>query len=449
MEQYIVSSRKYRPQRFDQVIGQEVCIRTLKNALKRGKTASAYLFSGPRGTGKTTLVRILAKAMNCPNFDPETGEPCCTCSVCQGIANSSSLDVLEIDGASNRGIDDIRTLSETIGYSPAAGKYKIFIIDEVHMLTKEAFNALLKNLEEPPPTAKFFFATTEPHKIPETILSRCQRFTLKRLSHDSIAKKLSLIASENNLVLEPTVFSTLAQYADGGLRDAESLFDQVTSYAIDGTVGLELLEEVLGIAPLQWFEELDRAICSGNSTTAFELSDKVLHSSKDIGRFIEDLIFHFRTAYLLKINSKKSSTCNPHASLATLSQVVSLLQEEQLQKIFHHLQEASKNIKQLSSPRFTLEKLLLDIISIRHDIPLPYIVKRLALLEETLSKSTHAQPTQEKPNPPPQESPKTTQPQSRPIPMTAQNPEQEKQRQEHLMQFAAVELSGTLQKKKR
>lgn len=460
---YVVSSRKYRPQRFDQVVGQDVCIRTLKNALKRGKTASAYLFSGPRGTGKTTLVRILAKALNCPNIDPISGEPCCTCSVCQGISTSSSLDVLEIDGASNRGIDDIRTLSESIGYSPAHGKYKIFIIDEVHMLTKEAFNALLKNLEEPPPTAKFFFATTEPHKIPETILSRCQRFNLRRLPSESIVQKLSLIAQENNLSVAENVFETLAQYADGGLRDAESLFDQLAAYATDGTLRQELIEEVLGIAPLQWFEELDKAICDGTTEIAFQLAEKLLLSSKDIGRFVDDLILHFRTAYLLKIKAKHTGASTLHTQVTTLPQLIACLQEEQLQKVFSYIQEALKTIKVASSPRFTLEKLLLDIISVRYEIPLPYIVKRLSLLEQALTKkpqpislSSKEQPSLDLPTIMPT-TPQAITPlqitpvpsQVRPKPISTQSIEQEKQRQEHLMQFAAVELEGTLQKKKR
>lgn len=464
--QFSSSSRQFRPQQFQQVIGQDTCVQTLKNAIRMERVSNAYLFCGTRGTGKTTLARIFAKALNCPNLDREQIEPCCRCSVCREIALGTSIDVLEIDGASNRGIDDIRQLSETIGYAPATGRYKIFLIDEVHMLTKEAFNALLKNLEEPPPSAKFFFATTEPNKIPETIVSRCQRFNLRRLQKEAIVHKLAMIAESSSLTLDTSVLHTLAHYADGGLRDAESLFDQLIAFRGEGEITPELVEDVLGLAPQTWFHELDKAILTGKTSVAFDMTEKLLMASKDICRFIEDLASHFRTIYLLKVGSS-----NTEQKESLLLEVASSLQEEQIQKIYQYLHEAMKSIKMVSSQRFLVEKLLLDIITVRYEIPLPYIVRKLAQLEESLASknvlavsdidhalSVEQMKERESASTVLQEplphtlisavSPLGKDAPVRPLPFAIQNEEQEKRRQENLMHFAAVELEGTLKKKK-
>lgn len=429
-----------------------------------GRVSNAYLFSGTRGTGKTTLARIFAKALNCPHLDREQIEPCCRCSVCREISLGTSLDVLEIDGASNRGIDDIRQLSETIGYAPASGRYKIFLIDEVHMLTKEAFNALLKNLEEPPPSAKFFFATTEPNKIPETIVSRCQRFNLKRLQKEAIVHKLAMIAEASSLSVDAGVLHTLAHYADGGLRDAESLFDQLIAFRGEGEITPRLVEEVLGLAPQEWFHELDKAILTGHTRIAFDMTEKLLLAGKDVCRFFEDLASHFRTIYLLKVG-----TSNREQKEALLSEVASVLQEEQIQKIYHYLHDAMKALKVVSSQRFLVEKLLLDIITVRYEIPLPFIVRKLSQLEESWNRNNEASVSdikrssshqkQEQAAPPDvvqaetsssslADAPVEKEAVMRPIPFATQNEEQEKRRQENLMHFAALELESTLKKKK-
>ncbi|MGD0650193.1 MAG: DNA polymerase III subunit gamma/tau [Verrucomicrobiia bacterium] len=230
--QYQVLARKWRPQQFDDVVGQEHVTTTLKNAIEQNRLAHAYLFVGPRGIGKTSTARIFAKALNCVKGPTTT--PCDKCDNCKEIMAGNSLDVLEIDGASNRGIDEVRELRDTCRYAPARGRFKIYIIDEVHMLTKEAFNALLKTLEEPPPHVKFFFATTEPHKLPQTVLSRCQRFDFRRIPITDLVKTIKGIAEKENLEIEKEASYVLARRADGSLRDLLSLLDQVIAYSSEG-----------------------------------------------------------------------------------------------------------------------------------------------------------------------------------------------------------------------
>ena len=241
---YIVFARKWRPQNFDEVIGQEHVTKTLKNAFNSGRIAHAYIFSGPRGIGKTSTARILAKALNCQK-DISTN-PCNKCSTCSEIAKGTNLDVLEIDGASNRGIDEVRQLRENIKFSPTSSRYKIYIIDEVHMLTIEAFNALLKTLEEPPAHVKFIFATTQPHKVPSTILSRCQRFDFRRIPIVQIVQKLKEISKAEHIKIDEKVLVAIAKACEGSLRDAESILDQLTSYGRD-TISLKDVSSVLGL----------------------------------------------------------------------------------------------------------------------------------------------------------------------------------------------------------
>lgn len=383
MAPYQVLARKYRPQSFDEVLGQPAIVTTLKNAIKMGRLAHAYLFCGSRGTGKTTLARVFAKALNCQH-PTEDREPCNHCSSCKEIAAGNSLDVLEIDGASHRGIDDIRQINETVGYSSSSGKYKIYIIDEVHMLTKEAFNALLKTLEEPPAKVLFIFATTEPHKVLPTILSRCQRFNLSRIPMEKIIAKLERIAKDLNIEIEDEALHLLAQRADGGLRDAESLFDQIIAFH-EGSIKTETVADVLGIMPKDTLFALDQAGKEGNHAIAFEIAHQIFSQGKDITQFVESITEHFRTLLLIKISGI-------NAPFLTLSETdkqryensSKIYTQEQCLTILDFLIEAQNQIRFQTSTRIALEAILLRIIRTHQRLPIEFLVRRLAELEQTI-----------------------------------------------------------------
>lgn len=385
MNSYQILARKYRPQVFADVLNQEAIVATLKNAIKNNRLAQAYLFCGSRGTGKTTLARILAKALNCQNLTQDC-EPCNHCSACKEITSGHSLDVLEIDGASNRGIDDIRQINETVGYAASSGRYKIYIIDEVHMLTKEAFNALLKTLEEPPPKVKFFFATTEAHKVLPTILSRCQRFNLRRISPEQIQAKLRKISQDLNIEVEDEALRLIATCADGGLRDAESLFDQILAFH-NGAITSSIVATMLGIVEGDYFFALDKAGQEGNLAVAFEISEEIFSQGKDLVHFVENLTEHFRNILVVKVSGKQAPFLNLsedernkyEASAKLYSQEVCLI-------ILDFLVEAQNQIKFALSPKTTLEALLLRVIRSQARIPIDILVRRLAELEQKLSK---------------------------------------------------------------
>ena len=260
--------RRWRPQTFAEIIGQEHVTHTLLNALRAGRIAHAYLFSGPRGTGKTTTARVLAKAVNC--LDPQEGEPCNQCAICRSLNEGRSLDLIEIDAASNRGIDEIRELRERIAFAPSECRYKVYVIDEVHMLTKEAFNALLKTLEEPPPHAIFVLATTEPHRIPPTVLSRCQRFDFRRVSLQHLKQKLELICAKEGIRAEPAALEAIARYALGSFRDAESLLDQLASFG-DEMISLKRVQDMLGAVSTEIVGRLVDYLVEGDMTSGLAL----------------------------------------------------------------------------------------------------------------------------------------------------------------------------------
>ncbi len=416
-------SRKYRPQTFESIVGQDAIVTTLKNAVKLGKIAPAYLFCGSRGTGKTTLARLFAKTLNCKELG-ENQEPCNRCSSCQDITLGKSLDVFEIDGASNRGIDDIRQINETVGYA-SQSRFKIYIIDEVHMLTKEAFNALLKTLEEPPPSVKFFFATTEPHKVLSTITSRCQRFDLHRLSAEQIVQKLQQIATDLGATVEKEAFHLIAYMAEGGLRDAESLLDQLLCYT-DGPLTYDETAQILGISPRSLYFRLDRAIESYNLSFAFELSQEIFSSGKDLSLFLDGLIEHYRTILLLKFQLP-SSIYLQEKDLKEYAHAATFYTQEHCLYILDYLMQWYKEISRTPFKRVTLEMILLHLIRSQKRVSLPLLVRRLEELE-------NGTPT---PSPPPKiETP----------PVENTPPVHKQSRYDTLMRFAAVELEGIIKK---
>ncbi len=425
MSDYQVIARRYRPQTFAEILGQDAIITTLKNAILRHRLAHAYLFCGSRGTGKTTLARVFAKALNCQSPTPE-GEPCNICSSCKEITSGNSLDVLEIDGASHRGIDDIRQINDTVSYASSSGKFKIYIIDEVHMLTKEAFNALLKTLEEPPPQVKFFFATTEPHKVLPTILSRCQRFNLNRIPLDKITQKLNRIAAEQNRVLDEQAVKMIAVRAEGAFRDAESLLDQIFAFH-DGDITAATVSEVLGLMPQDVLFSLDAAGKNNHLNVAFEVVDQLYSKGKDLSHFIEMLLDHFRTLLLIKLSGKDA----PFLTLSAperekYAQSAALYTREQCLTAIDLLVEAQTQIRFSPSPRFALEALLLRILQLHQRISIDFLVRRLHELEKSVANPSNAieasspfptGPTQ--PNPPASTPPSApTQPNIPPQPIT-------------------------------
>jgi DNA polymerase-3 subunit gamma/tau len=371
-------SRKYRPQTFKSIVGQDAIVTTLKNAIKLGKIAPAYLFCGCRGTGKTTLARLFAKALNCQALK-EDFEPCNACPSCLEITQGRSLDVMEIDGASNRGIDDIRQINETVAYASASSKYKIYIIDEVHMLTKEAFNALLKTLEEPPSTVKFFFATTEPHKVLPTITSRCQRYDLHRLTADQITTKLGQIGVDLGATVEKEALQLIAHVAEGGLRDAESLFDQLLCYT-NGPLTYDETAKILGISPRSMYFRLDHAVETYNLSFAFELATEVFSSGKDLSAFLDGLIEHYRTVLLLKLQLPAASYLQ-EKDQKEYAHAATFYTQEHCLYILDYLLHWYKEIHRTPFKRVTLEMIFLHVIRSQKRISLPMLVRRLEEIE--------------------------------------------------------------------
>ncbi len=386
-ENYQVIARKYRPQTFADVIGQESIVTTLKNALQFQRVAHAYLFCGCRGTGKTTLARVFSKSLNCQKLSRDF-EPCNECQSCIEISQSHSLDVMEIDGASHRGIDDIRQINETIGYAPSSGRNKIYIIDEVHMLTKEAFNALLKTLEEPPANVKFIFATTEPHKVLQTILSRCQRFDLNRIPIPLIQEKLKKIAHELSIHVEEDALLLIAKISEGSLRDAESLLDQVICYN-DSSLTVENVSSSLGIVSANVLFELDEAVQKTDLSYGFALADKVFSSGKDLSYFLDSLLEHFRTILAFQLDQPVLlTTFNQQKYSLSAKQIYT---QDQILYILEYLVKWSQELSRSSFKRINLEMVLLHIIRSKQRVPVDTLIKRLYELKQHIELANSVQ----------------------------------------------------------
>jgi len=376
---YLVFARKWRPQDFNEIVGQEHITTTLKNAIRLNRISQAYLFTGPRGVGKTSTARILAKMLNCKNGP--TPSPCNKCATCLEITNSNSLDVMEIDGASNRRIDDIRNLRENVKFSPVNGKFKIYIIDEVHQVTDEAFNALLKTLEEPPPHVKFIFATTQPHKIPATILSRCQRFDFRRIQAAEIVEKLKEIAKAEKIDAQDSVFFEIARASDGSMRDAESILDQLNSFC-EKKIEISDVAKVLGIIEEGLLLEIAELISKKDITALLKRIDDLTNSGKDLFQFLARFIEHIRNLSVIKVNKNLRTTLALSDSLAdeltTQSEKFSL---EDLIYFFYLLSSTYESARKTGLIRFTLEFALIKMVRRSGIMPIDELLKRVNKLE--------------------------------------------------------------------
>ena len=378
---YEVLARKWRPQVFQDVIGQGHITQTLVNAIKADRLAHAYLFSGARGVGKTSVARILAKAINCPEGEP--GIPCNRCHSCLEITSGSSVDVQEIDGASNRGIDEIRELRENIKYMPSSSRFRVYIIDEVHMLTLPAFNALLKTLEEPPSHVKFIFATTEPHRVPVTILSRCQKFDFKRIPLALIVEHLEKISSEEGVEISKSGLALIAREAEGSMRDAESLLDQVVSFA--GTkVEDSHITDILGIIDRALIFETSSAVLQGSAIKCFEIVDKIYNYGYDIREFYRSLMDQFRDLLISLMAPDRALLDMVDTDQAALKQQAETGGEEKLYQCLSFLISREESLRLTSHPKLVLETILVKLCHMGEVLGFNDLIAKMEALEDRL-----------------------------------------------------------------
>ncbi|MCF7806717.1 MAG: DNA polymerase III subunit gamma/tau [Simkaniaceae bacterium] len=403
MTRYQVIAKKFRPQTFAEVFGQAPIITTLKNALRMQRVAHAYLFTGCRGSGKTTLVRLFAKAINCHSLSSDF-EPCNACPSCLDIMSGRSLDILEIDGASNRGIDDIRQINDTVGYASTHGGYKIIIIDEVHMLTKEAFNALLKTLEEPPENVKFFFATTEPHKVLSTITSRCQRFDLARIPPDEMMKKLKRVAAELDIDIDDNALKLIIKISEGSLRDAESLLDQAICYQ-EGRTTEESIRSMLGLLPLDIFAKIDEAYAATKPDQAFHIGHHIFNSGIDLHYFFEMLLDHFRHILLFFYNISHEHDTYSAEAAEHYKKTTHIYSKETVLSIISYLTELLSHQGRASLRKIDIEMTLLYILRQKNRVTYEALTEHLNRIADKINTPKPTKGQEHTSTPPPQVAP--------------------------------------------
>lgn len=371
---YVVFARKWRPHKFDEVIGQQHITQTLKNAINNNRIGHSYIFSGPRGVGKTTTARIFAKSLNCLN--PQNAEPCNDCEMCQSFDSSQSMDIIEIDGASNRRIEDIRNLRETVKYSPTKGQYKIYIIDEVHMLTLESFNALLKTLEEPPEHTIFIFATTDIHKVPLTIISRCQRFDFRRIELEDIKGLLSKIADAENITIDDQSLTLIAKKADGALRDAQSLFDQVVSFC-GNNIDSKILSSMLNLIDDDIYFSVSEAILQNDFKDAFNISKTIYENGWNFIDFLDGLIEHFRNILAVVVTHNTDLIESAEVYKGKYLSYRDYFSEGDLLRILKYLNNLVYEIKSTQNQRLKVEIGLSHLIGLSRTSTISKLIQKL------------------------------------------------------------------------
>ena len=386
---YQVIARKWRPQKFEDVTGQEILTQTLRNSIEHGRLHHAYLFSGARGVGKTTTARLVAKALNCHKAKGPTATPCATldettCPSCREIAEGRSMDVLEIDAASNTGVDNVRdVIINSIAIAPARDRYKVFIIDEVHMLSPSAFNALLKTIEEPPPNVVFIMATTDEHKVPETITSRCQLFEFRTIATAKIAERMRLIADAEKISISDEAIREIARAGDGSMRDAQSAFDQVISFAGE-KIKTEDVEKALGIAGADVLARIFNGIAENKPAEALAIVDDLVMRGHNLRNFCRDVLSHLRDLLVVKVSGDPKLLDSSSAIATTLQQQAALFSESDLVRFFHSLAETESSLKDAANPRYQVEVGLVKLMEMRRLASLGDLVGRIAELEDAL-----------------------------------------------------------------
>ncbi len=392
---YIALYRKWRPATFDEIKGQEAVVTTLRNQIESGRIGHAYLFCGTRGTGKTSAAKVFAKAVNCEH--PVDGNPCGQCESCRSIADGTSLNVLEMDAASNNGIDDMRQIRESVVYSPTNAKYKVYIIDEAHQITKDAFNALLKTIEEPPSYVIFIFATTEPYRIPITILSRCQRYDFKRIATDTLEDRLKEVATSEGLDVEDKAIKYIASKAEGGMRDALSLLDQCSSFFLGSKITYERALEVLGAVDTSVFSVFLRGLCARSVTDCIKVIDRILVQGRDIDQFTNDFIWHMRNVLLAKTAEDISEVVDITAdNLKLMQKEAESIPEAQLIRYIRLFSELSNNLKYATQKRILVEITVIKICKPQTETNLDSVNDRLKVIEDLIESGNLTKETYEK-----------------------------------------------------